>query len=102
MNVSFPDFTYHNSNVFSIVDRLEYGPKPVQKLTSGTASYQVMGWHSDETNDPFFITAADKNTSHQTIVDGCKLTFSKLAKDSKEVTDWVSIFYKLLIHITVS
>src|SRR4051812_43076118 len=83
----FPDFTHHNANVFSMIDRFEYGKS--EKLESATASYQVIGWHSQKEDDPFFIGAMDNNSSHKTIVDGCKLTFSTLVKDGNEVVDWL-------------
>ncbi|KAE9373295.1 hypothetical protein N431DRAFT_544358 [Stipitochalara longipes BDJ] len=67
-NHLFPDYTPHNGSVFSMVDDFTYlpddnpGTKP-QKMASATASYQVIGWHSDKNiaDDPFFISTSLQN-----------------------------------------
>lgn len=55
-NQLFADYQPHCSNVFSIVDNFEYGtdPKEPKYLTAAEASYYVIGWHADESQDLFF------------------------------------------------
>lgn len=46
-NILFPDFQYHNGNVFSILDNFEYqSGKNVKYLESAAVDYFVMGWHA--------------------------------------------------------
>lgn len=49
-NPLFADYQPHNSNVFSMLDHFEYGPKKDQ-LPKATASYYVLGWHSSLKTD---------------------------------------------------
>ncbi|KAL0631747.1 hypothetical protein Q9L58_009376 [Maublancomyces gigas] len=49
-NPLFADYQPHNSNVFSMLDRFEYGDEGKQ-LTEATASYYVLGWHSSAEED---------------------------------------------------
>lgn len=53
-NPLFVDYTPHNGNVFSICDNFAYseGGKTMY-LTKASASYCVIGWHSEGKNDPF-------------------------------------------------
>ncbi|WYZ36283.1 hypothetical protein EsH8_XII_000033 [Colletotrichum jinshuiense] len=53
-NQLFPDYQPHNSNVFSMVDPLVFGDGK-QKLTKANASYFVIGWHAQESQDPFAV-----------------------------------------------
>ncbi|KAK1829755.1 hypothetical protein QBC39DRAFT_427107 [Podospora conica] len=55
-NQLFADYQPHCSNVFSIVDNFEYGsdPKNPKYLAAAEASYYVIGWHADESQDLFF------------------------------------------------
>lgn len=47
-NMLFADFQYHNSNVFSIVDNLDYiNHGTTKKLERATLDYYVIGWHAD-------------------------------------------------------
>lgn len=49
------DYVPHNGSVFSIVDAFAYqdaGNATTQYLTSATADYFVIGWHSDSRDDP--------------------------------------------------
>lgn len=52
-NPLFADFTSHNSNVFSILDNFAYkdAKNNVAYLTRATASYYVLGWHSEPGED---------------------------------------------------
>jgi hypothetical protein len=56
-NQLFADYQPHNSNVFSMLDDFSYvndlGDDTVMQLA--TASYYVLGWHSDSTEDPFYM-----------------------------------------------
>ena len=50
-----PDYVPHNGSVFSIVDAFAYqdaGNPATQYLTSATADYFVIGWHSKSKDDP--------------------------------------------------
>ncbi|KAI1129984.1 hypothetical protein F5Y10DRAFT_290228 [Nemania abortiva] len=52
-NPLFADYTPHNANVFSILDNFAYKDSKgdVAYLTSATASYYVLGWHSRVDDD---------------------------------------------------
>jgi hypothetical protein len=68
-NPLFPDFTHHNMNVFSVLDNFEY-PDPDNKnqtlhLHSAKADYFVLGFHSDEADDPM-TTTPDPNPNPNT------------------------------------
>ena len=55
-NHLFADFQPHNSNVFSMIDDVSYTDgNGYQKITSATISYQVIGWHSNEDENPYHI-----------------------------------------------
>lgn len=57
-NNLFADYQPHNSNVFSMLDNFGYtgaDGNPAY-LTAATASYYVIGWHSDATKDPLYMT----------------------------------------------
>lgn len=55
-NHLFADFQPHNSNVFSMIDDVSYTDQTgLQKITSATISYQVIGWHSNENENPYHI-----------------------------------------------
>ena len=59
-NPLFADYTFHNSNVFSIRDNYMYpgkdskGQNIAVYLEEAVADYIVVGWHSQATNDPFW------------------------------------------------
>ena len=89
-NHLFPDYVPHNGSVFSMLDDFTYLPDdkpgtPLAKLDSATASYQVIGWHSDKNlaDDPFFIDPTLQNPPSRT----SRLSSNKMvlsAKTSKE------------------
>ena len=56
-NQLFADFQHHNTNVFSMLDDFSYLDEKnvTQIMEAVTASYYVIGWHADPTEDPFFI-----------------------------------------------
>ncbi|KAF3923151.1 hypothetical protein ABW20_dc0108265 [Dactylellina cionopaga] len=63
-NQLFTDFQPHNSNVLSIVDTFTYDVKDgknstPKKVHSAKASYYVIGWHMDPSQDPMYVPAAD-------------------------------------------
>lgn len=72
-NPLFADYQPHNSNVFSMLDRFEYGPDKKQ-LTKGTASYYVLGWHSSRTSDilntPLLASLKDRLRDHNMTLTG--------------------------------
>jgi len=56
-NPLFPDYQPHNSNVFSMVDNLDYfDGTQWQTLSSATCHYYVLGWHSTPETDLFNTT----------------------------------------------
>ncbi|KAK6338296.1 hypothetical protein TWF730_002360 [Orbilia blumenaviensis] len=84
-NRLFADFQLHNSSVFSMHDRFEYGDGSTF-LQQCTASYYILGWHSVTATDPFYIT--DKSLL------GARLTAHDMAlpgSTSAAVTDWSSL-----------
>lgn len=55
-NQLFPDYQPHNSNVFSLVDTLQYGTDAdgnALVVDTATVSYYVLGWHSSNDQDLF-------------------------------------------------
>jgi hypothetical protein len=59
-NHLFADYQPHNSNVFSMVDGFSYldASNKIQYITSAAASYFVIGYHVDPTQDLFYIQPA--------------------------------------------
>lgn len=51
-NPLFADYQPHNGNVFSMLDNFAYDQNG-GCLTEARADYQVIGWHSDQGDDPF-------------------------------------------------
>ncbi|KAF8469771.1 hypothetical protein BDZ91DRAFT_808971 [Kalaharituber pfeilii] len=61
-NQLFPDYQPHNTNVFSMVDNLQYGVDKDNKplvVTTATVSYYVLGWHSSDSQDLFNLDPED-------------------------------------------
>jgi hypothetical protein len=60
-NQLFADYQPHNTNVFSMVDKVEYldAKNNPQRFTHAKASYYVLGWHDDKAKDLFNL-----ETSH--------------------------------------
>jgi hypothetical protein len=85
-NPLFSDYTPHNTNVFSIIDDMSYTPadEPLKYLTAATASYYVIGWHADDSNDPF-----NASTSTGTLAE--LLSQLRLDVDASEQTAFSSI-----------
>jgi len=53
-NMLFADYQVHNSNVFSFIDNFKYKKdQKIMYLGEARASYYVVGWHSEERDDPF-------------------------------------------------
>jgi hypothetical protein len=85
-NHLFPDYVPHNGSVFSMLDDFTYlqddkPGTPLAKLDSATASYQVIGWHSDKnlTDDPFFIDQTLQNPPSRT----SRLSSNKMVLSAK-------------------
>lgn len=62
-NPLFADYVAHNSNVFSMFDNFGWqkshnSDQTWQHLTQATASYSVVGWHSDPSADPMTNSGA--------------------------------------------
>ncbi|KAF7192543.1 hypothetical protein HII31_06134 [Pseudocercospora fuligena] len=57
-NPLFADYIPHNMNVFSMLDNFEYADGQKKAcLTKATASYYVIGWHGEVSQDPLSNTA---------------------------------------------
>ncbi|KAK3694276.1 hypothetical protein B0T22DRAFT_487822 [Podospora appendiculata] len=85
-NQLFPDYQPHNSNVFSMVDPLDYGDG--KKLTSAKMSYYVAGWHASSDDDPFSRGMATAGTDKL----GVLKALSLILKDetTKGIAEWSS------------
>ena len=93
-NQLFADYAPHNGNVYSMLDRFE-GTDKTRRITSATASYYVIGWHSNDTitNDVFNIQVSDpkdpSNPTRGTRFDGCSMAFADGAfASSDDLTAW--------------
>ncbi|RPA73818.1 hypothetical protein BJ508DRAFT_418898 [Ascobolus immersus RN42] len=87
-NQLFADFQLHNSNVFSILDNFVYGSRESsQYLEAATASYYVIGWHSEISpeNDPLYRAELAANEWRSERLKGL---FMKLASESKGASEW--------------
>ncbi|EFY85732.1 hypothetical protein MAC_08202 [Metarhizium acridum CQMa 102] len=75
-NQLFADFQLHNTNVFSILDNFEYkGPnKETCYLDVATASYYLLGWHSDNSSDPLWDPM--KRYTHEQRLDALFMTLA--------------------------
>ncbi|KAF1949172.1 hypothetical protein CC80DRAFT_429849 [Byssothecium circinans] len=89
------DYQPFNSSVFSLVDNFAYvdQTKTVNYASAVTASYSVIGWHSNPTDDPFFNPSPPTSpsaVSHSTLLKraGLRLVDANLSK-SPEAT-WIS------------
>ena len=85
-NSLFADYTPHNANVFSLLDNFEYAKPDNSRgyLTAATADYYVLGWHADESQDPF------QNSSgavHQSILNHCLMALS--TADTDPANSWL-------------
>ncbi|KAM0360388.1 hypothetical protein ACHAPK_009116 [Fusarium culmorum] len=88
-NQLFADFQMHNSNVFSMLDNFQYmdNEKKVSYLSHAEASYYLIGWHYDESVDPFWNTSSIK---HQDILDSLSMNLQPFAKHPNSRTTWLS------------
>ncbi|KAM3513555.1 hypothetical protein MY11210_002842 [Beauveria gryllotalpidicola] len=86
-NEYLADFQPHNPNVFSMLDTFEYVDPDGNTVTlsDATASYYVIGWHSDEEKDPFHLDI-DANITLGERLAACGLQFKE--PDSADVTTW--------------
>lgn len=77
-NVLLADYVPHNGNVFSMLDDMTYDCEgTLKKMEYANASYQVIGWHRDDTDDPFYIPEDEKaGTTHALRLQGCRMAFS--------------------------
>lgn len=91
-NPLFADYQPHNSNVFSIVDNFAYeinGEKFY--LTKATASYFVLGWHSDPSNDLMAIPTpppAETSTLEDRL-SACMMEFDEKVVGTPKVEAWL-------------
>ncbi|KAF7559946.1 hypothetical protein G7046_g4214 [Stylonectria norvegica] len=95
-NQLFADFQLHNTNVFSILDNFEYfdksKPNEAQFLNQATASYYLVGWHSDGSTDPLwdetgtFTHAQKLEGLYMSLQEGGHKIIMNTWMDSKEPT----------------
>ncbi|MCJ1355361.1 MAG: hypothetical protein MMC33_005352 [Icmadophila ericetorum] len=89
-NHLFADFQHHNSNVFSMLDDFSYtdGNNVKQVMELATASYYVIGWHADPTEDPFYMPSA--LASLQQRVNDLKMSVDgSTGNVSDDITNWL-------------
>jgi hypothetical protein len=86
-NEYLADFQPHNPNVFSMLDAFEVVDSSgnVSYLDSAQASYYVIGWHADATQDPFYIPADVKTTLGERLM-ACRMQLKK--GDMQATADW--------------
>lgn len=89
-NPLFADYTFHNSNVFSIRDNYMFPGKDSKSqdipvyLSEATADYVVIGWHSQAPDDPF--TAPGGGIFQGTLISRLPELFMSLTWDSNPDT----------------
>lgn len=91
-NPLFPDYQPHNSNVFSIVDNFKYELNDVKLyLTKATASYFVVGWHSDPCNDLMAIPTPPPEipSTLESRLSACMMEFDETVLASADVKAWL-------------
>lgn len=87
-NQLFPDFQHHCSNVFSMRDNFKYVQNgKVMKLTSASASYYVLGWHQDQTQDPLYN---DFDKTREDRLNAQNMTLFNNKPYPQDVGDWMS------------
>lgn len=93
-NPLFPDYQPHNSNVFSIVDNFSYtadGEKCY--LTNATASYFVVGWHSNFRDDlmaiPTLTPPPNPPSTLETRLSACMMEFDESVLTMPAVETWL-------------
>ena len=89
-NQLFADYQPHNSNVFSMLDNFQYAEN--KYLTAAKASYYIVGWHSEESDDIFVgPLRGDEALQRRKRLELLKLKI-KMAKDKdsdKVFSDWL-------------
>lgn len=87
-NHLFADFQHHNGNCFSIQDDFKYIGEDNKEhhLQYAKASYYVLGWHSDPSEDPFAMAVSA--TSRQARMESLNLKLSDM--EVSEVHDWLT------------
>ncbi|KAL7276585.1 hypothetical protein RUND412_000427 [Rhizina undulata] len=99
-NHLFADYQPHNSNVFSMVDNFSYTDLDgsTKYLTSATASYYVLGWHSSDEEDLFYIPTEPDKPILQERLNACLMKFTD--PNTPGVSKWLnsSDSARLLCH----
>ncbi|RPB06358.1 hypothetical protein P167DRAFT_610131 [Morchella conica CCBAS932] len=88
-NHLFADFQPHNGNVFSMCDGFDYVDAygNSQKAENVTASYYVLGWHSDPTQDLFYVDpAATTPPNHTAVLEALNMVFPPAMAGTPDVT----------------
>lgn len=71
-NPLFADYQPHNTNVLSVVDNFAYGDNQYH-LEKATADYFVVGWHSDQADDPFHCQSQSPEPTVSDRLDSCMM-----------------------------
>ncbi|KAI5836921.1 hypothetical protein DFP73DRAFT_620663 [Morchella snyderi] len=88
-NHLFADFQPHNGNVFSMCDGFDYVDTSgnSHKAEKVTASYYVLGWHSDPTQDLFYVDpAATTPPNHTAALEALNMMFPPAMAGTPDVT----------------
>lgn len=88
-NHLFADFQPHNGNVFSMCDGFDYVDANgcSQKAHRATASYYVLGWHSDQTQDLFYVDpTANTPPNHTAVLEALNMVFPPAMAGTPDVT----------------
>ena len=100
-NHLFADYQPHNSNVFSMIDGFSYldASHKTQYITSASASYFVLGYHVDPTQDLFYME--QDVTTLGTRLDSLLMTPADA--NAQEFIDWSrkSVAARMVCHGTV-
>jgi hypothetical protein len=89
------DYQPFNSSVFSIIDNFAYIDETgaVNYASGTTASYSVIGWHSNPEDDPFFTTTPSgsaSSISHGTLLKRAGLDLVNADQKNSPESIWIS------------
>lgn len=101
-NQLFADYQPHNSNVFSIIDTLTYTEESkTKRVQSAKVSYSVLGWHSTDENDIFFIDPhPDRKVTRHVRLDALGMILPKHAEADNDNWGKLDTPSRVLCHGT--
>ncbi|KAI1868587.1 uncharacterized protein JN550_006162 [Neoarthrinium moseri] len=99
-NQLFPDYQPHNSNVFSVLDTFKYRDKDgsCKALTDAVASYYVLGWHDNTSDDPFTLKG-EKRTKRLSDLNAILHDMADLDSWLNDTTDTHSICHGAMYEV---